>query len=72
MKRASKLFVISLVAICMGAVINNQEGGASVGDTILSLTSAVIAGAVAKKRNRDKVYLATKKRLCQSTQPPDI
>lgn len=53
MKRASKLFVISLVAICMGAVINNQEGGASVGDTILSLTSAVIAGAAAWRAHRE-------------------
>ena len=53
MKRASKLFVISLVAICIGAVINNQEGGSSVGDTILSLTSAVIAGAAAKNAHRE-------------------
>lgn len=53
MKRASKLFVISFVAICMGAVINNHDGGASVGDTILSLTSAVIAGVAARGAHRE-------------------
>lgn len=53
MKRASKLFVISLVAILMGAVINNREGGPSVGDTILSLTSGAIAGFAAYLAHRE-------------------
>lgn len=52
MKRAGKLFVISLVAICMGAVINNRED-ATVGDNILSVTSAAIAALVAYRGHRE-------------------
>ena len=52
MKRAGKLFVISLVAICMGAVINNRED-ATVGDNILSVTSAAIAALVAYHGHRE-------------------
>lgn len=52
MKRASKLFVISLVAICMGAVINNRED-ATVSDNIMAITSAAIAGIVAYHGHRE-------------------
>lgn len=53
MKRASKLFVISLVAIVIGAALNDQEGGVSMGDTILSVMSAVIAGLAAYNAHRE-------------------
>ena len=52
MKRAGKLFLISLVAICMGAVINNREN-TTVGDNILSVTSAAIAALVAYQGHRE-------------------